>query len=152
MILSVRDPRVHGSLSGRTAPITRSRSALRCAKSQVDYHSTTNTSLRASVWPSTRLRQDQFHLDATGSDALPAPTAKIGPGYSGNWDDPTPGKDGHGSFEILPNNGILAIGSSSHLTGPADLALLTRFVRSTSDTVTASVPVVRSSSARLQRE
>jgi hypothetical protein len=43
-------------------------------------------------------------------DALPPPTTKIGPGFSGNWDDPTPGQDGHGfQFEILPNNGMLAI-------------------------------------------
>lgn len=34
----------------------------------------------------------------------------IGPGVSGNWDDPTAGQGGHGfQFEILPNNGILAI-------------------------------------------
>ena len=31
-------------------------------------------------------------------------------GLSGNWDDPTPNQGGHGfQFEILPNNGMLAI-------------------------------------------
>jgi len=38
----------------------------------------------------------------SGSDGVVA--------VSGNWADPTPGKDGHGfQFEILPDNGILAI-------------------------------------------
>ena len=34
----------------------------------------------------------------------------IGPGISGNWFNPTSGQDGHGvQFEILPDNGMLAI-------------------------------------------
>jgi len=41
--------------------------------------------------------------------AIAAPFA-IGPGITGNWSDPTPGHSGHGiQFEILPNNGMLAI-------------------------------------------
>jgi plastocyanin len=39
-----------------------------------------------------------------------AATTPVGPGFSGNWYDPTPNKGGHGfQIEILPNNGMLAI-------------------------------------------
>ena len=39
-----------------------------------------------------------------------ASTFTISPGLSGNWDDPTTNQGGHGfQFEILPNNGMLAI-------------------------------------------
>ena len=38
------------------------------------------------------------------------PPFTIRSGLSGNWDNPTANQDGHGfQFEILPNNGILAI-------------------------------------------
>jgi hypothetical protein len=40
----------------------------------------------------------------------PPPAFTIGPGITGNWDNPTEGQGGHGvQFEILPNNGMLAI-------------------------------------------
>jgi plastocyanin len=42
--------------------------------------------------------------------APPPPTQNINAGISGNWDDPSPNQGGHGfQFEILPNNGMLAI-------------------------------------------
>ena len=42
--------------------------------------------------------------------APPSPAQNIVNGLSGNWDDPTPNQGGHGfQFEILPNNGMLAI-------------------------------------------
>jgi len=42
--------------------------------------------------------------------AVTAFSITIRPGFTGNWDDPTVGQGGHGfQFEILPNNGILAI-------------------------------------------
>jgi plastocyanin len=60
-----------------------------------------------------------FHCDdhggmgMTGSitvNAVAAVGQSIKPGISGNWDDPTPNQGGHGfQFEILPNNGMLAI-------------------------------------------
>jgi plastocyanin len=40
----------------------------------------------------------------------PPPGQNINGGISGNWDDPTPNQGGHGfQFEILPNNGMVAI-------------------------------------------
>jgi hypothetical protein len=40
----------------------------------------------------------------------PPPPITIGNYISGNWFDPTTGQDGHGvQFEVLPDNGILAI-------------------------------------------
>ena len=43
--------------------------------------------------------------------AAPPPQGQnVVAGLSGNWDDPTPNQGGHGfQFEILPNNGMLAI-------------------------------------------
>jgi hypothetical protein len=40
----------------------------------------------------------------------PPQTFAIGPGITGNWDNPTQGQGGHGiQFEVLPSNGMLAI-------------------------------------------
>jgi len=115
MITSVRDPSgPYGSLSGTySANNPHSIRPPIIAKSQVGItYLTTNADLQGlslatidSVCGKTSFVSTQPALDTP-----PPPAATIGPGYSGNWDDPTPGKDGHGfQFEILPNHGILAI-------------------------------------------
>ena len=44
------------------------------------------------------------------NDVAPPAGQRINAGISGNWDDPSPNQGGHGfQFEILPNNGMLAI-------------------------------------------
>ena len=60
-----------------------------------------------------------FHCDDHGSmgmvgsitvNSVAAVGQNIKAGISGNWDDPSPNQGGHGfQFEILPNNGMLAI-------------------------------------------
>jgi plastocyanin len=60
-----------------------------------------------------------YHCDMHGTDGMTGnitvndvapPAFTIRSGLSGNWDNPTAGQDGHGfQFEMLPNNGILAI-------------------------------------------
>jgi len=115
MITSVRDPSgPYGSLSGTySANNPHSIRPPIIAKSQVGItYLTTNIDLQGlslatidSVCGKTSFLATQPALDT-----FPPPVAKIGPGYSGNWSDPTPGKDGHGfQFEILPGNAILAI-------------------------------------------
>jgi hypothetical protein len=43
-------------------------------------------------------------------NSSPAAGPRIGPGFSGNWSDPTPGQEGHGfQIEVLPDHGVLVI-------------------------------------------
>ena len=115
MITSVRNPSgPYGSSSGAFS--AKNPFSIRppiIAKSQVGItYLTTNTSLQGlslamidSICGTTSFVSTQPALDT-----LPPPPATISRGLSGNWADPTPGKDGHGfQFEILPDNGILAI-------------------------------------------
>jgi hypothetical protein len=52
-----------------------------------------------------------MHGNIVVNDVAPPPAGQnINAGMSGNWDDPSPNQGGHGfQFEILPNNGMLAI-------------------------------------------
>jgi len=43
-------------------------------------------------------------------NSSPVAGPRIGPGFSGNWSDPTPGQEGHGfQIEVLPDHGMLVI-------------------------------------------
>ena len=95
--------------------------SFRCAKGCDDTGGNGNPS--AAQWSFTRTFNTAgtitYHCQVHGlmmsgsivvNAVAPPPKQNINAGISGNWDDPSPNQGGHGfQFEILPNNGMLAI-------------------------------------------